>query len=133
MSRRWSRIWSRASGSGHAVKQALLDMLAAGRSQEAELEAICEDAPANADGSWTAKDQLAHLVYWRIRNAQLLEGVRAGGALPPSVDDDEQNAIVYAENRNRPLRDIDKDAQASWADMRGFVEACSEEDLRRAH
>jgi len=115
------------------VKQALLDMVAAGRSREAELEAVCEDAPPNADGSWTAKDQLAHLVYWRARNARLLEAVRTGGDMPPAVEDDDQNAIVYAENRDRTLEAIEKEAQASWAAMGAFVEACTEEDLLNVH
>jgi tetratricopeptide (TPR) repeat protein len=108
-------------------------MLAAGQEREVELEGQCEDVPARADGSWTAKDQLAHLAYWRARNARLLEAVRAGGDLPPSVDDEDQNAIVYAQNRDRPLADIQKDARASWPAMRAFVEKCTEEDLLKAH
>src|SRR4051812_18660890 len=133
MSRRWSRSWSRARASGDAVKQELLRIVAAGQKREAELEALCVDMPANADGSWTAKDQLAHLAYWRARNARLLDAVRTGGEMPPSVDDDEQNAIVYAENRDRPLGDIEKDGRTSWAAIGASVEACTEGDLLKAH
>jgi tetratricopeptide (TPR) repeat protein len=115
------------------MKQELLQMLAAGREREAELANLCADQPARADGRWTAKDQLAHLVYWRLRNARLLEAVRSGGDLPPPVDDDEQNAIVYAENRDRPAADIKKDANASWSAMASFVEACAEDDLLKPH
>ena len=115
------------------MKQELLRMLAAGREREAELADLCADEPARADGGWTAKDQLAHLAYWRLRNAGLLESVRSGGDLPPSVDDDEQNAIVYVENRDRPAADIKKDAKASWSAMASFVEACAEDDLLKPH
>ena len=115
------------------MKQGLLRMVAAGREREAELADLCADEPARADGRWTAKDQLAHVVYWRLRNARLLEAVRSGGELPPSVVDDEQNSIVYAENRDRPAADIKKDEKASWSAMASFVEACAEDDLLKPH
>jgi hypothetical protein len=111
------------------MKQELLQMVAAGRQREA----LCADEPARTDGAWTAKDQLAHLVYWRLRNARLLEAVRSGGDLPPSVDDDEQNAIVYTENRDRPAAHIKQDASASWAAMASFLESCEEGDLLEPH
>jgi tetratricopeptide (TPR) repeat protein len=115
------------------MKQELMQMLAAGRDREAELQGLCVDEPARTDGGWTAKDQLAHLVYWRLRNARLLEAVRSGGNLPSPVDDDEQNAIVYAENRDRPAADIKKDASASWTAMASFLESCDEGDLLKPH
>jgi hypothetical protein len=115
------------------MKQQLLRMIAAGREHEAELEALCTNEPARADGGWTAKDQLGHLAYWRLRNAGLLEAVRLGGDLPPSVDDDQQNAIVYADNRDRPLAGIKKGARAAWSAMASFVESCAEDDLLKPH
>ena len=115
------------------MRRELLQIVAAGQEREAELEALCVDAPANADGSWTAKDQLAHVVYWRLRNARRLDAVRTGGELPPSVEDDEQNTIVYADNRDRPLAVLKAEAVDSWLAMRTFVEASTEEDLRRPH
>lgn len=95
--------------------------------------ALCTDAPASPDGTWSVKDHLAHLAWWRSRNARLMNAVRTGGELPPSVEDDAQNALIYAENRDRSSADTKADAKASWAELRSAVEACSEDDLLLPH
>jgi tetratricopeptide (TPR) repeat protein len=115
------------------MKQELLQIVSAGQEREAELELLCADGPANADGTWMPKDQLAHVVYWRARNARLLDAVRTGAELPPSVEDDQQNAVVYAENRDRGLAEIKADGVESWRALRAFVEAATEEDLLKPH
>ena len=115
------------------MKQQLLEAVVAGQEREAELAALCVDAPADPNGHWTAKDHLAHLSWWRTRNARLMDAVRTGGELPPAVQDDAQNAVIYAENRDRTVADIKEDARASWERLRAAVEACTEEDLARPH
>ena len=115
------------------MKQKLLESVAAGREREAELAALCVDAPADANGRWSAKDHLAHLSWWRVRDAGLFDAVRTGGELPPSVEDDAQNAVVYAENRDRTVAEIKKDATESWEVLRAAVEALSQADLTRPH
>ncbi|HKW60464.1 MAG TPA: DinB family protein [Candidatus Dormibacteraeota bacterium] len=115
------------------MKQKLLETVVAGQEREAELAALGVDAPADPDGRWSAKDHLAHLSWWRARNARLMDAVRTGGELPPSVQDDAQNAVIYTENRDRTVDEIKEDARASWGLLRAAVEACSEEDLARPH
>ncbi len=101
--------------------------------REAELEALCVDAPADPSGRWTAKDHLAHLAWWRDRNAKLMDGVRSGGELPPPVEDDPQNELIYRDGRDRPAADIRAEARKSWDRLTTAVEACSEADLMKAH
>ena len=106
-----------------------------GRAREGELEALLVDMPANPDGRWNAKDHLAHVSWWRSRSAQTLDAVRTGGELPPAVPDDDgvQNAIIYAEVRDRAADDVKAGARKSWAALRKAIEASSEEDLAKQH
>jgi tetratricopeptide (TPR) repeat protein len=117
------------------VKEKLLRAVEEGRGRESELEALVVDAPANSDGTWTAKDHLAHLSWWRWRSARTLEASRTGGEPPPELpeDDDVQNAIIYAEVRDRPAAEVKADAAESWNALRKAIEESSEEDLARPH
>jgi DinB family protein len=89
---------------------------------------------ADAAGRWHAKDHLAHLAWWRHRSAHLIQLARTGGAPPPRApDDDTQNAIIYAETKDRPVADVKRDAADSWAELESALEASSESDLTKPH
>lgn len=111
----------------------MLESIEQGRAREAQLEALCVDAPPDPTGRWTAKDHLAHLAWWRDRNARLMNGVRTGAELPPPVEEDAQNDVVYKAGRDRPADDILAEARASWDRLTEAVDACSEADLMRPH
>jgi len=117
------------------MKEKLLRAVDEGRDREAELERLVVDEPANPDGRWTTKDHLAHVSWWRWRSARTMDAVRTGGELPPAVPDDDavQNAIIYAEVKDRLAADVKADAAASWVALRKAVEASSEEDLAKPH
>ncbi|HSS61645.1 MAG TPA: DinB family protein [Candidatus Limnocylindrales bacterium] len=117
------------------MKKKLLRAVDEGREREAELEAFVVDEPANPDGRWNAKDHLAHVSWWRSRSALTLSAVRTGGELPPPVpdDDDVQNAIIYAEVKDRLAADVKADAADSWAALRKAIQASSEADLAKPH
>jgi hypothetical protein len=115
------------------LKAGLIDALEAGRAREAELVRLIREDPPDLDGEYTPKDHLAHLSWWRARNARLLEGVRTGGELPPSVEDDAQNAKIYAEYRDKSAELIREEARASWDQLILAVHQSSEELLERAH
>ena len=56
------------------MKPKVLAVTAQARAKDAELEGLCVDVPADADGRWNAKDHLAHAA---IRgDAQLQELLR---------------------------------------------------------
>jgi hypothetical protein len=63
----------------------------------------------------------------------LVEAVRTGGEPPPQVDDDTQNAIIYAANRDRPAAEIRTHASQSWDRIAAAIAGCSEDDLMRPH
>ena len=117
------------------MKEKLLHAVDDGRERESELADLVVDAPANPDRTWNAKDHLAHLSWWRRRSAQTLDAVRTGGELPPPLpdDDDVQNAIIYAEVRDRPADEVKADATESWTALRKAVEEASEDDLATQH
>lgn len=115
------------------MKQKLLRAIESGRARQAELEDLSVDEPADPDGKWHPKDHLAHLAWWRSRSADLIEATRTGDQPPPSVEDEVQNAVIYAENRNRAADGIKRDARASWDELTEAVRACSEEDLEKPH
>jgi hypothetical protein len=100
------------------------------------LVAACVDEPADPDGRWRAKDQLAHLAWWRARGARVLEAARTGGDPPPrpAGDTDEvQNAAIYAETKDLPAADVKRSAEDSWSALEAALEASSEADLAKPH
>ncbi|MGH7764810.1 MAG: TPR end-of-group domain-containing protein [Candidatus Dormibacteraceae bacterium] len=115
------------------MKRELLDALAEGRAREAELESLCVDGPVDSLGRWSARDHIFHLAWWRDRNARLMSAVRTGSELPPPLEDDDQNAIIYTSGRHRPAADVRAVARDSWDRLAAAVEACSEDDLIRPH
>ena len=115
------------------MKQKLLTVITASQAREGDLDAISVDGPADPTGRWTARDHLAHVAWWRARDAALLDALMTGGALPPSVEDDAQNAEIYAANRGRKAADVKADARASWERLAAAVEASSEDVLERPH
>jgi hypothetical protein len=73
------------------------------------------------------------MAWWRLRNAQMIDGVRTGGELPPSVEDDTQNDVIYKTSRDRTASDVRAEARASWDRLIDAVEACSEADLMKPY
>ncbi len=89
--------------------------------------------PPDPSGRWAAKDHLAHLAYWRDRNATLVEAVRTGKEPPPKVEDDTQNAIIYEDYRDRPAAEVVAMARGSWDRLAAAIDGCSDDDLMRPH
>ena len=101
---------------------------------EAELEAVCVDAPTDPGGRWHAKDHLAHISWWRWQSAAALDAARTGSPLSPLAEDDTtQNAIIYEKTKDQAAAEVKRDAAESWAALRTALETASEEDLARPH
>lgn len=114
------------------TKQKLQSALEETRRREAELVAMCSDAPADPSGRWQPKDHLVHMAWARERDAAMIEAVRAGGEVQPDVEEGHNDA-VYAENRDRPASEVIADARRSWDLLLAAVAACTEDDLERPH
>ena len=80
-----------------------------------------------AEGEWSVKDIIAH-VSWSERE---MVGVLRAHALVGSelwnLPQDEENAAIYAENRERPLDDVLHDSQAVYAQLLEELRGMSEE------
>src|ERR1700736_1648956 len=115
------------------MKHKLGDLINAGRDKEAsDLVPHANDAPADAPGRWTAKDQLAHLTAWRQYAAAEIDAVRTGGPGPIASDDENvENAKTYEKTHQQPAALIRKAAKSSWDQLAAAVEACSDADLAK--
>jgi hypothetical protein len=96
---------------------------------------IGEDRMEEPDpmGAWTFKDLAAHLTVWGDRlNARIEAGP---GVYPPTPwpasmdDDDEINAWIHEQHRDRPLRDILADMDRSYERLAFLIETLPEDDL----
>ena len=101
------------------------------RQREAELEALCSDGPPDPSGQWRPKDHLAHIAWWRDRDAHLIDAVRTDGELPPDLDGQAQNTAIYQATRNQPVAEVIAGARRSWDLLETVIEACTDEDLER--
>lgn len=117
-----------------SLKDRLLSTIAASREREHELLAMCDDSPPPEPDVWTVKDHLAHLTWWRIYAAHVLDAARTGSDPPLVADDDDvQNTEIYAANRENAADDVKEGARSSYHTLEAAVSACSEADLLKPH
>jgi hypothetical protein len=109
-----------------------LDRLSVARSEwEAVLAGVPERrmAEPGLPGGWSVKDAVAH-VCWSERE---MVGVIRQRALVGSplwaLDQDARNAVVYEENRDRPLDEVLAEERATWAELRPALDSLGDEDL----
>ncbi|HET7466637.1 MAG TPA: maleylpyruvate isomerase N-terminal domain-containing protein [Candidatus Dormibacteraeota bacterium] len=114
------------------MKEKLLRLIEAGREKEAEIFLPhVDDSQPDQPGRWTVKDTVAHLTCWRRTAVAELDWVRTGREAPAVADeDDEQNAMFYAQTRDMPARAVLQSAARSWDDLAKAVSACTEEQLQ---
>jgi hypothetical protein len=118
-------------GEATVVREELRTLIRVGRQREStDLQPYVNDSPPDQPGSWTAKDQLAHLAAWRQVAAAEVEAMRTGGPGPAvSDDDDAENARIYEETHHLPVASVIEAAAKSWDQLSAALEACSEEVL----
>ena len=84
-------------------------------------------------GDWTFKDLVAHLTGWRERTIRRLEA--GPGREPPTAwpdhltEDDEINAWIYEQNKDRLLTEILEESREGYARLAAVVSMVPEEDL----
>jgi hypothetical protein len=116
------------------LKPRLLATITAAREREHELMTMADDSPPPEPGLWTIRDHLAHLTWWRVYAAEVLDAVRTGSELPDVADEDDvQNAKIYAANKDRGAEAIKAEARASYDRLKVAIAAISEEDLLKPH
>ena len=119
---------------GDSLKDRLVRSLEAARVKEAGLLALCDDAPPSPAGSWTAKDNIAHLNTWREHAVHTLDAARQGKPFEgPAFDTDvdARNAEIYEAHRGDSAAAVRVAASESYTALIDAVLACSEADLLR--
>ena len=118
------------------IKAALLDNIEAGYDKfEALLAPLSEEqmTTPTVNGTWSIKDNIAHLTAWQGYVLEQLQGVIDGKEppefMPGLTTEDEINERVYQENRNRPLAEVLADLRASYQRVLATVQSLSEESM----
>lgn len=84
-------------------------------------------------GGWTFKDLAAHLLGWRERTIGRIEAGPGGD--PPTPwpaaleTDDEINAWIHEQHRDRPLADVLADVDDSYERLARLIETMPEDDV----
>lgn len=84
-------------------------------------------------GDWTFKDLAAHLLGWRERTIDRIEagpGANSPTRWPASLEtDDEINAWIHEQHRDRPLADVLADVDNSYERLARLIETMPEDDV----
>ncbi|MFW5691516.1 MAG: DinB family protein [Chloroflexota bacterium] len=75
---------------------------------------------------WSVKDLIAHITWYEQYIAQRIEALLAGEDHPPLGDFDAVNAVIFEENKDRPLADVLAEFDASPARVEKAVLALNE-------
>src|SRR5262249_38282697 len=114
----WWRIFDVEGGTmaEGTTKNKLVAVLKTGADEQRAFVAGLTDAQRARAGTadkWTAKDNLAHIVFWQkhlVHDYQILER----GETPPQLpDDNEQNAIIFQASRDQSWPDVIAAAESS--------------------
>ncbi len=85
-----------------------------------------------AVGKWSVKDLAAHVTWSERETVGMLRARALVGSELWQRSEEERNAVVYEENRDRPLRDILEDAEGVHRALVAVIEHIPESDLFHA-
>jgi len=87
------------------------------------------------NGTWSIKDNVAHLSAWHRRTLIFLRAAARKSTLdqlPEAIDEtgiDQANERFYRENKDRSLNEVLQEFRTSYIELVGAVQALSERDL----
>lgn len=88
---------------------------------------------SGVNGSWSVKDNLAHITAWQdllpARIQSWITGHPLVEFLPEFKTEDEVNESIYQQNKDRPLAEVEAAFHSSYRRAREAVESVSEEAL----
>ena len=117
---------------GPMNRSEFLDRLAAARAEwEAVLASVPEErlTEPGLHGGWSVKDTVAHVCWSEREMAGVIRQRALVGSPLWALTQDERNAAVYAENRDRPFVEVLTEERATWAELRPGLESLTDEDL----
>jgi len=112
------------------LKEKLLQAQAETRQREAELVALCSDAPPDPSGRWRPQDHLTHLASAREFEAGLIEAVSAGGEAPPDRSET-HNDDEYLATCDETAAAVIARADRAWDRLEKAIQAATQEDLAK--
>lgn len=122
--------------SEHMQKKDLQEHIQQGYGQLMELVSSLSEELATTpgvNGTWSVKDNLAHLAVWQNYLLEGLQALRSGkkpsGFGPDLKTEDEENEHFYQKNKNRPLNEILADLQEGYQGINSALEGLSEQTL----
>lgn len=80
-------------------------------------------------GEWTAKDTVAHITWHEKEMLGLIAARALAGSDWWNLPLHERNALIYAENQDRPLQEVRREAADVYARLLEALDTLSEEDL----
>jgi hypothetical protein len=87
------------------------------------------------NGSWSIKDNLAHLTVWQnyqaARQEGILDGIEPPDPAPGLETEDEENEFFYQRHKDLPLADVLADFRLSYQRVLAATQALSWEDLNK--
>jgi tetratricopeptide (TPR) repeat protein len=116
----------------HPFKPLLLDLLHQAQiSQNTFFQQVpaAELATSGTPDSWSAKDHVAHLTFWRQRLVLRLQAILEKQP-QPSIDDFEQlNPVIFEQHRYRSWPDLLSESDAVYTELIALSSQLTEEEL----
>jgi tetratricopeptide (TPR) repeat protein len=113
-------------------KPMLLDLLRESQSsQNAFFAQLASDelATVGSPDFWAAKDHVAHMSFYRRRLAMCLQAILDQRSQPEPIDFEQQNPVIFLEQRDRLWPDILSESDEIYAQLIGVSEQLAEDDL----
>ena len=117
-------------------KATFIETLHAGRAEWQALLAEVGDArmlQPGAVGEWSVKDVIAHVMWGEHEMVGVIQAHALVGSDLWNLPEDERNAIMVAEQRDRPWHDVLTEEQQVYAQFLEAVLALSDEDFSDPH
>ncbi len=118
-------------------KNILLERMQSGFSAFERLLASLDEqqlTTPGVNGTWSVKDNLAHLSAWHRRTINLLDAALQGVELPdptPDMTEEEINEQFYQQNKSRALSEIQAEFRDTYQQLVGLVKKISHKDLNK--
>jgi len=116
-------------------KRHLLERIRADRAEwESMLARVPRDrlAEPTLGGRWSVKDTMAHITWGERENVGVMRAKALIGSELWRLTEDERNATVFEQHRDRSLADIERDHANTFADYIAALEGLSQEELNDA-